>query len=745
MTRATAVLQAARQEQSPFEASSSANRNVEALRLLNEAAAELLMTEDSDALVARLLPRFHTFLSADICLHYRLVDECSLQLHSALGIDEEVRDSFGRLAIGEGVCGLAAHERCAQYVEDVQSSERAEAIAIRGLGVHAYACHPLLARGRLLGTLGFGSRTKVGFDDDERRVMATLAHYLAIAWDRLEVARRLAESESRYRDLADTVPQMLWAADAQGHTLFFNRRWCEYTGQQPEAAARADLLHFVHPDDRAATHAAWRVAAATGAAFRAEFRLRRADGAWRWHLTDGAPLRDAKGRVLRWCGGLTDIHDRRCAEAAHRESERRATALVAELAVAERDREALLDAERAARMEADRAARTKDEFLATISHELRTPLNAVLGWARLLKKPGLDAQAFATGVDVIERNARVQAQLITDLLDVNRIVSGKLTLELETLQVGDVVRAAVQAAAPAAADKRIALDVDFAPDLPEVAGDPARLQQVVGNLLTNAVKFTPEQGRIRVNTRRHGAGVEIVVADSGEGIEPDVLPHVFDRFRQGDTSIGRRHGGLGLGLAIVRQLVQLHGGAVTAESPGRGCGATFTVTLPARAVANSDLRASGRWRFDARDAVPKLDGLRVLLVDDQQDALEFLRQTLRDYGANPRVASSTAEALALLQSGSAAERPELLISDIGMPGLDGYELLRRVRALSGCDAERLPAIALTAFARDADQRAALASGFQAHVAKPVQMHELLSAILRWRPRSAPGRGSGEGP
>ena len=220
---------------------------------------------------------------------------------------------------------------------------------------------------------------------------------------------------------------------------------------------------------------------------------------------------------------------------------------------------------------------------------------------------------------------------------------------------------------------------------------------------------------------------------------------MFDRFRQGDTSIGRRHGGLGLGLAIVRQLVQLHGGAVTAESPGRGCGATFTVTLPARAVANSDLRASGRWRFDARDAVPKLDGLRVLLVDDQQDALEFLRQTLRDYGANPRVASSTAEALALLQSGSAAERPELLISDIGMPGLDGYELLRRVRALSGCDAERLPAIALTAFARDADQRAALASGFQAHVAKPVQMHELLSAILRWRPRSAPGRGSGEGP
>jgi PAS domain S-box-containing protein len=719
----------------------SAARHLEALRLLNEVAAELLAAEDAASLVERVAPRFRAFLAADVWLHYRAIElddgSTRLRLQAAGGLDAATRATVAELALDQMICGITARQRRPTYVENLRRVPYAGAELLRSLGIRAYACHPLLAAGRLVGTLSFGTRSRDAFDEQDRHVIETLAHYAAIAWDRLHTTERLAASEARYRDLTDTIPQVIWASDADGRATYFNRRWCEFTGQTPESAARADLLHFVHPDDRQGALEAWRRATTLGTVFTAEYRLRRSDGAYRWHLTHAVPVCE-HGRVVRWCGSLLDIHDRKRAEAALRASEQR-------LRQAERAREALLEAERAARIEADRAARLKDDFLATISHELRTPLNAILGWTRLLRRPAADPSLLKEGLRVIDRNARVQAQLISDLLDVNRIVSGKLVLEREPLHVDEVVRAALETVATAAAEKRQRLETRLGgQELPEVHGDFARLQQVVWNLLANAIKFSPEGARIEVTTRRRGADVEIVVADEGEGIEPAFLPHIFERFSQADSSTGRRHGGLGLGLAIVRQLAQMHRGSVAAASDGPGRGTTFTVTLPGRAVTD-EASGTGRWRVDRRDFAPALQGVRVLLVDDQLDALEFLRRALAEQGAEPVVAGSTSAALAELARAMPAALPHVLVSDIGMPGMDGYELIRHVRSTLDLDARALPAIALTAFAREEDHRAALAAGFQAHVTKPVQLSELYDAILRLAQRPpTPALGAPDG-
>jgi signal transduction histidine kinase/ActR/RegA family two-component response regulator len=388
------------------------------------------------------------------------------------------------------------------------------------------------------------------------------------------------------------------------------------------------------------------------------------------------------------------------------------------------EREMILESERSARAEAERANRVKDEFLATLSHELRTPLNAILGWAQVLRRRMKgDGSEIGSGLEVIERNARLQAQLIEDLLDMSRITSGKIRLDLRPVDPAMVVDAAIESIRPAAASRGVRIESIIDPTGP-VLGDSGRLQQVLWNLLSNAVKFTPRGGQVTVSIHRSGSQVELSVADTGLGIRPEFLPHVFERFRQADGSTTRKHGGLGLGLAIVKHLVELHEGSIHATSPGEGQGATFAVSLPLTSPRDSLSSADFRRASAGIDGceTTNLSGVKVLVVDDDNDARNFVRRLLIECKAEVRTAASGAEALEMIRQ----VRPDVLVSDIGMPGMDGYEFIRAVRA--GLDATALPAAALTAFARSEDRRRALLAGYQSHMAKPIEPAELLAVI-----------------
>jgi len=392
---------------------------------------------------------------------------------------------------------------------------------------------------------------------------------------------------------------------------------------------------------------------------------------------------------------------------------------IAERRRAEEYRESLLVSERAARAEAERATRLKDEFVATLSHELRTPLNAIVGWASILRSDRRTA-SLAQGMEVIERNAKAQAQMIEDLLDMSRIVSGKLRIDLQLIDPGAVLKAAVASIRPSADMKEIALHAAIEP-VGLIDTDAGRLQQITWNLLTNAIKFTPRKGTVLVNLREVDGQVEIAVRDTGQGIPPEFLPYVFDRFRQADASTTRRHGGLGLGLSIVKSLVEMHQGTVEARSDGEGLGATFTVRLPLARPQPGTLFKSERV---GQAAELTLQGLRVLVVDDEPDARALARRVLEERGAHVVTVASALEALAVV-GGDAV--PSVVVSDIGMPEQDGYDLIRKMRALPG-HAGRIPAVALTALARAEDRQRALLEGYQTHVSKPVDPAELVAVI-----------------
>jgi PAS domain S-box-containing protein len=391
----------------------------------------------------------------------------------------------------------------------------------------------------------------------------------------------------------------------------------------------------------------------------------------------------------------------------------------------ERDR--VLESERAARGEAERMSRMKDEFLATLSHELRTPLNAILGWSQIMERAQEDPATIREGVAVISRNARVQTQLIEDLLDMSRIISGKLRLDVKQVNVADVVVAAIEAVMPSADAREIRIERQLDRDAGPVYGDPSRLQQVVWNLLTNSVKFTPRGGNVTVSVRRVGQQIEVTVSDTGQGIAPEFLPFLFERFRQADASTTRKHGGLGIGLALVKQIVELHGGSVRVRSEGLQRGATFTFALPLSSV-HADERNQTAPPHAASAPGPlepvDLDGVKILFVDDDADSRQMGKRILGERRAQVRVAASAAEGLACLHE----QVPDVLVSDIGMPEMDGYEFIRRVRELPAGRGGQTPAAALTAFARPEDRRRVLMAGFQSHIAKPVEPDELITVV-----------------
>ncbi|HET9861976.1 MAG TPA: PAS domain-containing protein [Steroidobacteraceae bacterium] len=534
-----------------------------------------------------------------------------------------------------------------------------------------------------------------------------------------EAEQRVRDSLQRLELALDAASIGMWDWDLDSGRMTWTRQTHLITGvPEPDFGGRAEeFFGLMLPAD--ADHAA--VFRGNGSAAEAvresELEIRRPDGTLRWIQMRATTLRDAAGRAHRVVGTLRDVTRRKDLES---------------------EREALLAAERAARSELLAAGQAKDEFLATISHELRTPLNAILGWTTLLQRPRVDAATIADGLKVIERNARAQTQLLGDLLDANQLMSGKLSLSFEPVDLNEAVRATLDSMRVSIAARKVRIESRLARPTIAVMGDPVRLQQVVSNLLSNAIKFTPADGLVSIVTGAEGDMAYCEVRDSGEGIAPEFLPHIFEKFRQADSGSARRFAGLGLGLAITRQLVESHGGSISVHSEGLGKGARFRVRLPRLTDKDKPAAAPQQPALPAAAMDKLLDkplaGLRILAVDDEADSREYLRRLLAEQGADIVSVASAAEALEELESGTG--RFNLLVSDIGMPGSTGYDLIETVRKRLKVDARHLPAVALTAFARREDSAHALDKGFQKHLAKPVQVGRLIGAIRQLTGRQA---------
>ncbi|MEH2135310.1 ATP-binding protein [Nostoc sp.] len=521
--------------------------------------------------------------------------------------------------------------------------------------------------------------------------------------DRKQAEKALRESEEQFRNMADNAPFMVWVTDIAGYCTYLSKSWYDFTGQTEEMGLGFGWLNAVHPEDYEEAKNIFLEANSYCSAFRMEYRLRRKDGVYRWTIDAANPWFGVDGQLKGYIGSVIDITERKVAEA-------------------ERDRLLLL--EQAARTEAETANRIKDEFLAVLSHELRSPLNPILGWARLLQTREFHQAEIKKAIATIERNAKLQAQLIEDLLDVSRILQGKLNLNMFPVNIVLVIEAGLETVRLAAEAKNIQIQTMLDASLTHVLGDSGRLQQVIWNLLSNAVKFTPEGGKIAIRLERIDTQAQITVSDTGKGINPEFIPYVFEYFRQADSTTTRRFGGLGLGLAIVRHLIELHGGTIWAESLGEGQGAIFTVRLPLIKKELAPKEQIDIDRLNDSSTTEILTGIEILVVDDDDDTREFHSFVLEQEGARVIAVVSAKEALQVL----AESEPDILLSDIGMPETDGYMLIRQVRALQAKQAKQIPAIALTAYAGEINQQQALESGFQKHLSKPVEPEELVNAI-----------------
>jgi PAS domain S-box-containing protein len=521
----------------------------------------------------------------------------------------------------------------------------------------------------------------------------------------------LRQSEERFRLLVDGVVEYaLFMLDANGRVVTWNTGAQRINGYAADEIVGKHLSVF-YPRD--AVDSGWpeyelQVAAAEGQYQEEGWRVRK-DGSRFWaHVTITA-LRDESGHLRGYAKLTRDLSERQRAQ-------------TREEYAALRDQ--MLEAERAARIEAQRTVHMKDEFLATLSHELRTPLNAILGWTQVLRMraKGSEESQLVQGLTVIERNARAQVQLIDDLLELSRILAGQVRLDVQRVALVDVIRNAMESVQPAADGKGVRLESVLDARRGIVSGDAARLQQIVWNLLSNAIKFTPKGGRIQVLLERVNSHIEITVSDTGIGISAEFLPHVFGRFTQQDSTPARKYGGLGLGLAISKQLVELHGGSISAKSAGEGKGAAFIVRLPLVLVDGGEERPE-EDAASVATALPDLHGTHVLVVDDEADARELIRNVLESQRARVTTLASADEALEFLE----ASRPDVIVSDVGMAGVDGYQMMRTFREREP-KGRTLPAIALTAFARSEDRKRAMLAGYQAHLAKPFDIAEFVLIV-----------------
>lgn len=511
--------------------------------------------------------------------------------------------------------------------------------------------------------------------------------------DRKHAEAALRESEARFRHLADAAPMLVWMSGTDKLCSYVNQSWLNFTGRTIDEELGDAWAERVHPDDRNDCLEIYNSAFESHQRFEMDYRLKRFDGEYRWIYDVGTPRFTPDGEFLGYIGSCVDIHDRK---------------------MAEQQKEQVLAREHAAREAAETANRIKDEFLAVLSHELRTPLNPIVGWSKLLKNGNLDAKKTAHAIEIIERNAKLQTQLIEDLLDVSRILRGKLSLTMVPVDVESTVKSALDTVRLAAEAKSIHLQTGFNPISP-VLGDAARLQQVIWNLLSNAIKFTSEGGSVTVELTQIDKQVQIIVSDTGKGITGDFLPHVFEYFRQADSASTRKFGGLGLGLAIVRQLVELHGGTVQAESPGEDQGATFIVKLPSLKTS-TNLNDDRTGSLTSTDA--SLSGIHILVVDDEQDNRDLLTFVLEQSGASVTAVDSAIAALDAIEQ----SKFDVLVSDIGMPEMNGYMLIEQVQKRIPC------AIALTAYAGEINQQQAIEAGFQQHLAKPVEPELLVQTV-----------------
>jgi PAS domain S-box-containing protein len=545
-----------------------------------------------------------------------------------------------------------------------------------------------------------------GFVETLRDEAGNLIGYVKVVHDATEkklADEALRKSEADFRAIFEIAGTGIAQADLQtGRLLCVNQKLCDITGFSGEELLAMTIQELTCPEDREQDFTVYQRMLLGDGEYEVERRYVRKDGSVVWIYINVVALRDERGNPIRATVSALDINDRRQTE--------------------ERLKEALAR-EQEARGEAERANRSKDEFIAMVSHELRSPLNAILGWTTALRRARHEEELHDRGLEIIERSARMQSQLIEDLMDTARAISGKLRLEVRPMDLAEVIEKAVEVVRPAAEAKGISLDTRLDRNVGQITGDPDRLQQVFWNLLSNAVKFTNEGGRVVVRLERVDPYVQTTVSDTGRGIKPEFLPDVFDRYQQAEMSGGRRAGGLGLGLPLTRQLVEMHGGSVAAESEGEGKGATFTVKLPVRAVYTAETEVAPPASVRRKS----LAGLWAVVVDDEADARALITTVLELNGARVTAFSSALEALDLLRDAT-GPRPDILISDLAMPVEDGISLIRKVRDWERIHGGALPAIALTAYGRAQDRIRALEAGFQTHVSKPAEPAELIVVV-----------------